>query len=359
MLSTTQNLIDFRLKFIHLLYIFIISFLHSSGLADLNNTKKIPIRKTEIKWQKLKTNFEEKDKSNVRWELLKINDLKPFNNDNFLILNSKNYISPKITSFNRSIVFENQFIGPDLTFLVPIGFKSSKMMNSDFSIRGWNRRPKNSKFLAWNNGDAVGQIFVNAIKNNRSSIGLSFGIRSLYAGKGNSTAIGEGKSMGFRWDYQLNDKEGIAIGAEQLVQFDDKTDTGRDLYITYSKAFWDDKKQTIFPLVVLTGGIGTGYFSLWEDTKFACSDLFGGAAVDINNYHQLCWGPFGAASVVFNDKFSSFIEYNNYSFMIGSSYSPFDKIRLTYGITLAESYDDYKFKNSSEIRWFSRLSFSF
>ena len=326
----------------------------------MNNTKKIPNRQTEIKWNKLKTNFEEKDKSRLRWDLLEINELKRLNkNDNLLILNSNNDISPEITSFNRSIVFENEFIGPDLTFLVPIGFKSSKMMNLDFSIRGWNRRPKNSKFLAWNNGDAVGQIFVNAIKNNRSSIGLSFGVRSLYAGKGNSTAIGEGKSMGFRWDYQLNDKEGIAIGAEQLVQFDDKTDTGRDIYITYSKAFWDDKKQTIFPLVVLTGGIGTGYFSLWEDTKFACSDLFGGAAVDVLNYHQLCWGPFGAASVVFNDKFSSFIEYNNYSFMIGSSYSPFEKIRLTYGITFAESFDDYKFKNSSEIRWFSRLSYGF
>ena len=114
-------------------------------------------------------------------------------------------------------------------------------MNLDFSIRGWNRRPKNSKFLDWNHGDAVGQIFVNTIRNKKSSIGLSFGLRSLYQGNSNisggSTTIGEGKSMGFRWDYQLNEKEGIALGAEQLVHFDDKTDTGRDMYITYSKAF--------------------------------------------------------------------------------------------------------------------------
>jgi len=45
--------------------------------------------------------------------------------------------------------------------------------------------------------------------------------------------------------------------------------------------------------------------------------------------------------------------------MVGSSYSPFNKVRLTFGANLAESYDDYKFKNSSEIRWFSRLSFGF
>ena len=327
----------------------------------MNDTNNFSIKNSEIKWQKVETNKEAKDESNLQWELLEINDLNPLNkNDNFVI-SAPNNISPKIRSFNRSIVFENEFIGPDLTFLVPIGFKSSEMMNFDFSIRGWNRRPKNSKFFAWNNGDAVGQIFVNTIKNKKSSFGLSFGIRSLYDSDNldGGSAIGEGKSMGFRWDYQLNEKEGIALGAEQFLQFDDKTDTGRDIYITYSKAFWDDKNQRLFPLVVFTGGMGTGYFSLWEYTKYACSDLFGGTGVDINRYHQLCWGPFAATSFVFNEKFSSFIEYNNYSIMVGSSYTPFDKIRLTFGATLAESYDDYKFKNSDNLRWFSRVSVGF
>ena len=337
--------------------------MHSSSLSDSNNSTKIQVKNSEIKWQKIKT-FIEDDKTNLKWDVIEINDLNQSNkNNNSIFSNTNDDISPKIRSFNRSIVFEDQFVGPDLTFLVPIGFKSSEMMNIDFSIRGWNRRPKNSKFLDWNDGDAIGQIFINTIRNKKSSIGLSFGVRSLYQGNGNvsggATAIGEGKSMGFRWDYQLNEKEGISLGAEQLVHFDDTTDTGRDIYITYSKAFWNGKNEKIFPLVVLTGGIGTGYLSLWEDTKFACTDLFGGAGVDINKYHQLCWGPFGAASFVFNEKFSSFIEYNNYSFMVGSSYSPFNKVRLTFGANLAESYDDYKFKNSSEIRWFSRLSFGF
>ena len=336
--------------------------MHSSTLSDLNYKKKIPIKNSEIRWEKVKTNIRSNDKTDLQWDLLEANDLNSLNKKyNFEMSDNNNNSSSKIRSFNRSIVFENKFIGPDLTFLVPIGFKSSEMMNLDFSIRGWNRRPKNSNFWAWNGGDAVGQIFVNAIKNKKSSFGFSFGLRSLYEGniRGGATSIGEGKSMGFRWDYQLNAKEGIALGAEQLLQFDDKTDTGRDIYITYSKAFWDNKNQRIFPLVVFTGGIGTGYFSLWEDTKFACSDLFGGAAVDISKYHQLCWGPFGAASFVFNDKFSSFIEYNNYSIMVGSSYTPLDKIRLTFGATLAESYDNYKFKNSNNLRWFSRVSIGF
>ena len=45
--------------------------------------------------------------------------------------------------------------------------------------------------------------------------------------------------------------------------------------------------------------------------------------------------------------------------MVGSSYTPLDKIRLTFGATLAESYDDYKFKNSKNLRWFTRVSIGF
>ena len=45
--------------------------------------------------------------------------------------------------------------------------------------------------------------------------------------------------------------------------------------------------------------------------------------------------------------------------MVGSSYTPLDKIRLTFGATLAESYDDYKFKNSNNLRLFSRVSIGF
>ena len=302
-------------------------------------------------WEKVKT-YENDNKSEIEWE--KFNDQIDF------LLNDKG-INNSINSFNRSIVINDKDVGPDITFLVPIGFKSSEEMRLDFSIRGWNRRPKNSDLFAWNNGDAVGQAFLNIFNNEKTSFGLSLGVRSLYSGSqfsGGTTSVGEGLSMGFRIDRALSDSSGLALGAEQLIHFDDTTDTGRDIYITYSKAFWSKKDENVFPFTVLTGGIGTGYLALWEDTKFACSDLFGGAGIDVNNYNQLCWGPFGAVSFVFNNKFSSFIEYNNYSFMIGSSIAPTNKIRLTFGLTLAESFDDYDF-SSDDFRWFSRISLGF
>ena len=44
--------------------------------------------------------------------------------------------------------------------------------------------------------------------------------------------------------------------------------------------------------------------------------------------------------------------------MIGSSIRPLEKARITFGATIAESFDDYNIKNLNEIRWFSRISLS-
>ena len=351
-------------------YIFLL--LNLTAFADSKkNQNENSQNNNQLKWEKVKTQLKNQ-KSKIKWEKYhnqsdkenyQLGNIKQknYNDKTNLLLNEK-FINNSVNSFNRSIVINEEDVGPDISFLVPIGFKSSDQMNIDFSIRGWSRRPKDSNLFAWNNGDAVGQVFLNIFKNPKYSVGLNLGVRSLYSGSqfiGGSSAIGEGVSMGFRFDRALSDSSGLALGAEQLIHFDDLTDTGRDIYITYSKAFWNKKDENVFPLTILTGGIGTGYLALWEDTKFACSDLMGGAAVSINKYHPLCWGPFGAVSFVFNDKFSSFIEYNNYSFMIGSSLAPTNKIRFTFGFTLAESFDDYKFKNFDELRWFSRISLGF
>ena len=85
--------------------------------------------------------------------------------------------------------------------------------------------------------------------------------------------------------------------------------------------------------------------------------MFDGAAVDVGKYHRLCWGPFGTLSLLLNEKTSTFIEYNNYSLMVGASFVPVRRLRLTVGATIAESFDDYKLKNFDEMRLFSRFSF--
>ena len=326
------------------------------------------IQKNQIKWEKLEIKNNKFNKPNIIWQ--KYDELESnIDKDDYKINTKKKGVELKqfdqniltnktISSLNRSIVFDDKRIGPDLSFLVPIGFKSMNYNFLDISIRGWNRRPKNSNLFHWNGGDAVGQIFYNFFYNEKSSLGISLGVRSLYKGDlpGGSTGIGEGLSSGFRWDYKLGDLMGLAIGAEQLFQFDDKTDTGRDIYLSLSKAFVNTKNDNLFPFLIFTGGVGTGYFALWDKTKFGCTDLFDGAAVDINKYHRLCWGPFGTLSLILNEKTATFIEYNNYSLMVGASLVPFKRLRLTVGATIAESFDDYKLKNLDEMRLFSRFS---
>tara|TARA_S200000501_G_scaffold374226_1_gene423251 strand:+ start:1220 stop:1408 length:189 start_codon:yes stop_codon:yes gene_type:complete len=60
---------------------------------------------------------------------------------------------------------------------------------------------------------------------------------SLYQGDapGGKSVKGEGLFLGFRYDKELLSRPGKAIGAEQIVHFDHKTDTGRDIYLTFSK----------------------------------------------------------------------------------------------------------------------------
>ena len=348
-----------------LLSFFQIFFPNFFSLAEQEKLIKVEKErnfKDPIRWEKLDIG-RANDKNNVDeiiWESVSEGDEEMYKYD---LKNSSPYKGDNnenfshYTSLNRSIVI-NENIGPDISFLTPIGFKTTKDKRFDLSVRGWNRRPNNSPLFAWNGGDAVANLYYQLLNYEKASFDLNFGFRSLYTGKlpGGTTGIGEGVSSGFRWAYNLDRNTGIAIGAEQLIHFDNKTDTGRDIYLTTSKVWGIRDKKNQFPLIVSTFGIGTGYLALWDDTKFACSDLFDGAAVDLKKYHKLCWGPFGTLSTIINENISAFFEYNNYSFMLGSSISFRDTYRLTFGLTIAESFDDYKLKNFDEVRIFSRFS---
>ena len=120
------------------------------------------------------------------------------------------------------------------------------------------------------------------ISNEKTSFGLNYGIRSIYSGSGlgGSTVVGEGQSLGFRLDRKISSTEGFAFGAEQLLHFDSKTDTGRNIYLTLSKGLWSKNKSGQFPLDIYTFGIATGRMAE-GNVKFLCSDLLGGSGTGI------------------------------------------------------------------------------
>lgn len=316
---------------------------------------------TNLKWEKT-GNYEKNFIRNIEWEKYNIifdksNKKSTLNKKQQFPINN-NY---SINSLNRSIVIGNNF-GPDIGWLVPPGFKWTNKKKVDLSIRGYNQtlshRRKKSEGWGWNKGDAVGQFYYQFLNKEKYSFGSNIGIRSVSAA--HDSPIGDGLSAGFRGDYELSSNSGIAIGAEQLIHFDEFTDTGRDLYITLSKAFWNGNEGGKFPLKIATGGLATGRMAEGNIKGF-CSDLFGGAATEIQKSRRLCWAPVFSLAYLFNNKLSTFFEYNSRFFLIGSSIAPFKEkpLRGTLALTISDHIHNYKVNNFDEMTWTFRVSLGF
>lgn len=319
----------------------------------------------EVKWTKNELNTNKSQK--IIWEKNYQNTPKEhlFNpNKNITKLNQYT-----INSLNRSIIFNENIVGPDVSWIVPLGFKWNKKYKFDLTARGHNTRipePESKKFFGWNDGDAVGLVSYQFLHNEKSSFGLNLGVRSLYQGNqasGGSTGIAsEGNSAGFRWDYKLSKLSGIAFGAEQLVHFDNLTDTGRNIYLTASKAWWSREYDghNFFPLYIATAGVATGRMAVGTVRGF-CSDFLGGSGTDLVHYPSLCWSPVFSVASVFNEKFSTYFEYNSRFFLLGTSYAPLANvpIRGNFALILSDHVDNYKIHNGSEMNWVFNLSLGF
>ena len=333
-------------------------------LSDVKNIE-VDVEKNRIIWKKL--NIDKQNKKKVIWEIIENNkyNLLPIKEVYKYQDLSKNNIE-FISSFNRSIVFNDSIVGPDINWLVPPGFKWNNKHKFDFTTIGHSGRftkGRNGKnFWGWNNGDAVGLLHYQFLNNEKTTFGLNYGIRSVYSGSapGGSTAIGEGQSLGFRIDRKISQTEGFAFGAEQLLHFDGLTDTGRNIYLTLSKALWSNNEIGQFPLDIYTLGVATGRMAE-GNIKFLCSNLLGGSGTEIEHQRSLCWAPVFSISRVFNKKISTFFEYNSKWFILGSSIIPFNEIPLrgTFAVQLSDHIDNYELNNFNEMKWVFRLSFGF
>jgi hypothetical protein len=270
--------------------------------------------------------------------------------------------APALQSLNRSIAFNDHTPGPDLAWKVPQGFRWSEQWFLDFSVAGANTRPPKSSFWAWNNGDAVGELHVRMIQQQNWSFGVNATFRSVYQGTsaaGGTTAIGDGFATGFRLDYALSKTTGIALGAEQLIQYDSTNDSGRNLYLVGSKGWWLGGRPGSFPLVAGTVGFGTGRFSRNTNLQFACTSSITGS-LDVNRgiAYPLCWNPIGSAALLVNQNWSVFSEYNSEDWLAGVSLSANNgfPLRLSWGVLLGNVGTNYNYVGDSNLRWFFRAS---
>ena len=362
-----KSLIRRNIKKTTLIFSILTPIFFQNQLGSTVKNSKLDFEKDNIKWKKI--DIEKKYEKNVFWEKIK-ND-----NDNENLFDIKENIkyqdlakhnNESITSFNRSIVFNNSIVGPDVSWLVPPGFKWNNKHKFDASVRGHSGRfekgRRGKSFWGWNSGDAVGQFYYQFLNNEKTSFGLNLGVRSVYSGSamGGSTAVGESQSLGFRFDRKISPTEGFSFGAEQLLHFDGLTDTGRDIYLTFSKGLWSNNTNGQFPLDVFTFGVATGRMAE-GNIKFLCSDLLGGSGTEVLNQRSLCWAPVFSISRVYSKKFSTFFEYNSKWFLLGTSIIPFNEIPLrgTFAVQLSDHIDNYKLNNFDELKWVFRLSLGF
>ncbi len=274
---------------------------------------------------------------------------------------------PQLQALDRSVAFKSGFVGPDISWNIPNGFRWSERWLGSASFQGQNRRHNDGSFYGWNDGDAVAIMHANILQSGSWSIGINTSIRSVYQGDraaGGSTKIGEGVASGFRIATAIGQSGGIAFGGEQVVQWDDKTDTGRNFYLMATKGWWLSNEDNDYPLLIANGGFGTGRYAnqdvlSWNNPlRFACIKNIENR---INLYsvdNDLCWSPIGSLSVIFNDYVSTFVEYRSGTAQVAGSISMSDGIplRLTWGI-------DFAIRNrivpADELRWVFRTSIGF
>lgn len=274
---------------------------------------------------------------------------------------------PPLQALDRSIAFGDGLVGPDIGWFVPNGFRWSQRWFGDVAVLGNSRRTKDESFFAWNNGDATAILNVNVLQAGSWSVGLNTSFRSVYQGDnaaGGSTQVGEGVASGFRIATAIGDTGGIAFGGEQVIQWDDKTDSGRNLYLMASKGWWLGSGGKDYPLLIANGGFGTGRFAnqsintFDNPLRFACiegvENRSGSFAVD----NDLCWSPIGTLSLVVNEWWGMFVEYRSGTAQAAASINLTGGIplRFTWGVNFAEKNE---VQDWDALTWVFRASVGF
>lgn len=277
---------------------------------------------------------------------------------------------PPIQALNRSVAFGDGLVGPDISLRIPNGFRWSQRWFGDVSILGYDyqngRNPGDPFIPAGDSGnlDGWGIIHTNILQTKNWSFALNTSFRSLQNNPdipGGSTGIEDGVSSGFRIARAIGDTGGIAFGGEQVIQWDDNTDTGRNLYLMASNGWWLGNNGKDYPLFIANGGFGTGRFASLTDKdepfNFTCTPVESNRKVGKVD-ENLCWGPIGSVSLVFDEWWGTFVEYaiGRATLGISANLTGGIPLRVTAGVHFAENDEIVSF---DELRWITQFSIGF
>ena len=171
-----------------------------------------PDNKNTIIWKEVDESRQHDKSKEIIWEPLTEEESK-FTDEQIEEGLPEVKVTPSLLqALDRSIAFEDGFVGPDISLNIPNGLR-------------WSISHKGSASISGSGGNKSTIIHTNILQTRSWSFGLNTSIISS-----NNTQSGISSnykpvreiSSGFRVAKKINDTAGIAFGGEQAVQWDDK-----------------------------------------------------------------------------------------------------------------------------------------
>lgn len=259
---------------------------------------------------------------------------------------------------------------PDVSLKLPNAFALDQQFVFSGQLSGTSRTrpcrvPKGGNWTDCADGEAF--IEVTPLRGANASLGLNWTIQSL-SSRNSGTSFGNGQSIGFKGALNLTPTLAVAFGGEQIIQFDNTTDLGRNYYLLLSQAIPLSRAEKPAVLVA-TAGIGSDLFGYGGNGTLGQTDCIGGNNISSKTYPKgtnCYWGPVGAVSLALNDRLSFGVEWFGYGLGAGLSVRPFGDLPLTASVYAIDflgntpSYiQDTCTTDPCETRYYGRLTYSF
>ena len=226
----------------------------------------------------------------------------------------------------------NGRVYPAAVFQVPNGFAQDQRLWGSVTGVGISRTRPCSKDTI-DCADAQAYVDITPLRVGPASLALQWGVQSL-SSRNSGTPAFSGQHMGFRAAVNLGPQTGLAIGGEQVVQFDDKSDLGRDFYAVLSQAVPLGAGERP-PLLVATAGVGSDLYGYKGNGWLGRTSCGGSRAVTSTSFPKgsdCTWGPIGSLGFFFNDRISIGAEWFGYGFTAGVAVKPFADWPLTLSV---------------------------
>lgn len=263
----------------------------------------------------------------------------------------------------------NDYPYPEISNYVPNAFVDNSQRTFTISTRGISKnRFCDGKNFSSKCSDAILEIDYSLFSNNSISFSPKITIQSI---SNRGTQFGEASSVGFKFSKEISPKWSLAVGGENIIHLDNKSDLGRNFYVLGS-TFYTFNKNENPSILFLNFGVGSDFYGYRGNGIFGKTTCFGKPNLTGKGKNECSWGPIGSVAYAFNDRYSIITEWFGYGYGSGISYKPFKDRPITFSFYSTDyikgfpKYIDNSFgeygscpEKSCSARYYGSISLSF